>query len=341
MNRILRRPMFRMGGSSGTGITSGLDQPKAKRADFTIDDAMREEDRKLREAMAAYKRYQMSGGTMTFEQFIKMTGTGSFNTGGRVGYRQGSMPTFQAAGFPGFLTSLGLNILATPPQGNIFATTATAARDPFAQLQADQMAARRLQGEKDFLRSERLAGEKFEESQLEKRLKAQEKIAGMDTTDTTKRVQEIADTKYEGNIIKAQREVDFATETYSNLVNQYGEETVSTDIIDSSMLQKPRDIDKFVNANPKLARQVVYDVATGRAVRFGLVDGKYAIQPADPTQIDDVGEDMPDPDKPTAGLFGQKTKPDIVTPKIKEGIGEVKEFLEDKNRPDFGIDFYE
>ena len=38
----------------------------------------------------------------------------------------------------------------------------------------------------------------------------------MDTTDTTKRVQEIADTKYEGNIIKAQREVDFATETYSN-----------------------------------------------------------------------------------------------------------------------------
>ena len=326
MNRILRRPMFRMGGSSGTGITSGLDQPKAKRADFTIDDAMREEDRKLREAMAAYKRYQMSGGTMTFEQFIKMTGTGSFNTGGRVGYQQGSMPTFQAAGFPGFLTSLGLNILATPPQGNIFATTATAARDPFAQLQADQMAARRLQGEKDFLRSERLAGEKFEESQLEKKLKAQEKIAGMDTTDTTKRVQEIADTKYEGNIIKAQREVDFATGTYSNLVNQYGEETVSTDIIDSSILQKPRDIQRFIKSNPKLARQVVYDVATGRAVRFGLVDGKYAIQPADPTQIDDVGEDMPDPDKPTAGLFGQKTKPDVVTPKIKE-LGE--EFSEE------------
>ena len=27
MNRILKRPMFRMGGSSGTGITSGLDRP--------------------------------------------------------------------------------------------------------------------------------------------------------------------------------------------------------------------------------------------------------------------------------------------------------------------------
>ena len=28
MNRILKRPMFRIGGSAGTGITSGLDQPK-------------------------------------------------------------------------------------------------------------------------------------------------------------------------------------------------------------------------------------------------------------------------------------------------------------------------
>ena len=28
MNRTLKRPMFRMGGSTGTGITSGLDVPR-------------------------------------------------------------------------------------------------------------------------------------------------------------------------------------------------------------------------------------------------------------------------------------------------------------------------
>ena len=28
MNRVLKRPMFRIGGSAGTGITTGLDQPK-------------------------------------------------------------------------------------------------------------------------------------------------------------------------------------------------------------------------------------------------------------------------------------------------------------------------
>ena len=77
MNRTLKRPMFRIGGSAGTGITSGLDQPRKQ-------------------------------------------------------YANGSqMPSFQATGLPGFLTSFGLNLLSTPPQGNIFQTAATAAKDPF------------------------------------------------------------------------------------------------------------------------------------------------------------------------------------------------------------------
>ena len=45
------------------------------------------------------------------------------------------MPNFQI-GLPGFLTSFGLNLLSTPPQGNIFQTAATAAQDPFRRLQA-------------------------------------------------------------------------------------------------------------------------------------------------------------------------------------------------------------
>jgi hypothetical protein len=32
MNRILKRPMFRIGGSAGTGITSGLDKPRKQYA---------------------------------------------------------------------------------------------------------------------------------------------------------------------------------------------------------------------------------------------------------------------------------------------------------------------
>ena len=33
MNRTLKRPMFRIGGSAGTGITSGLDQPRKQYAE--------------------------------------------------------------------------------------------------------------------------------------------------------------------------------------------------------------------------------------------------------------------------------------------------------------------
>ena len=92
MNRILKRPMFRIGGSAGTGITSGLDQPQ------------------------------------------KMA------NGGRTGYMNGTMPTFQATGLPGFLTQFGLNLLSTPPQGNIFQTAATAAKEPFQTFQAAELA---------------------------------------------------------------------------------------------------------------------------------------------------------------------------------------------------------
>ena len=271
--------MFRIGGSAGTGITSGLDQPRKKYANGT------------------------------------------------------QMPNFQIGGLPGFLTGFGLNLLSTPPRGNIFQTAATAAQDPFRALQAQQAAAMKTASDRAF--AEKLAKEEreFEEGQLEKKLAAQKEIAGMKTTDTTERIRAIADTKYEGDEIKAAREVNFANDIYPNLVSEYGEQTVATSVIDTSGLQKQKDIDRFVKQNPQLARQIVYDVRTGKAVRFGLVNGKYTIQPADPKDIDDTGFAMPDPDKPTPGLFNRPTKPGK----------QLKEILPDFRDPDTGFneDFYQ
>jgi len=73
------------------------------------------------------------------------------------------MPDFSPSGLPGFLTSFGLNLLATPPQGNIFQTAATAAQDPFKTLQAQQAATRKTLGEREFQREllkEELEGRK-------------------------------------------------------------------------------------------------------------------------------------------------------------------------------------
>ena len=45
MNRTLQRPMFRIGGSAGTGITSGLYQPRkqyANGSEYNFEDYQRE-----------------------------------------------------------------------------------------------------------------------------------------------------------------------------------------------------------------------------------------------------------------------------------------------------------
>ena len=279
MNRTLKRPMFRIGGSAGTGITSGLDQP----------------------------RKQYANGTQ--------------------------MPSFQSTGLPGFLTSFGLNLLSTPPSGNIFQTAALAAQDPFRRLQADQASAMKTASERAFARE--LAGEEreFEKGQLEKRLEVErEKIAKMNVGDIAERVRAIADTKYEGDEIRAQREVDFATKTYPGLVEEYGQESVSTSVIDSSGLQKPKDIQRFVKQNPQLARQVVYDVRTGKAMRFVKDQtGKFALVPADSADIDTTGEGMPAPESQTPRSF------DYFSPRQKEIIKNIQEGSDS----DFGMGFYD
>jgi len=278
MNRILKRPMFRIGGSTGTGITSGLDQP----------------------------RKQYANGTQ--------------------------MPTFQSTGLPGFLTSFGLNLLSTPPSGNIFQTAALAAQDPFRRLQADQAAQMKTASDRAFARELSQEEMDFQRELQKEKLESAEKIAGMKTTDTTERVQAIADTKYDGDTIKAAREVDFATKTYPNLVSKYGEESVATSIIDSSGLQKPKDIQRFVKQNPQLARQVVYDVRTGKAMRFvkDQVTGKFALVPADSAEMDTTGDGQPAP-RENPGLFGQPTKP----------AKELKEILPDFRDTGFDEDFYQ
>ena len=102
MNRTLRRPMFRMGGAT-EGITSGLDRPGYK--DGTDNRVARLTDEfEQRKAMFDKLRPQQTG--------------------------------FMPGSASSFLTSFGLNLLATPPRGNIFQTAAVAAQDPFKQFQA-------------------------------------------------------------------------------------------------------------------------------------------------------------------------------------------------------------
>jgi len=117
MNRTLRRPMFRMGGSTNEGITSGLDTPKRGLVDGpgkysqSIDMAKVLADTRSQitpENLAAYRPY---------------------------------IDRPEGEGLSRFLINFGLNLASTPPTGKGFSglisTAAGAAKEPTAQLFED------------------------------------------------------------------------------------------------------------------------------------------------------------------------------------------------------------
>jgi hypothetical protein len=314
MNRTLKRPMFRIGGSPSEGITSGLDRPRMASADM---------DMKIKQLTEAYDSYRKQGGTLSFEEFSRLYAEENFNSGGRVGYQTGG---FSAAGLPGFLTQFGLNLLSTPPQGGLLSTAALAARDPFNRLQATQAAAAQTASDRAFAKELAREEREFEEGQLTRKLQSAERIAAQDEDV----VPEDLLKKYEGNQIKAKREQDFYTTIFKDLENQYGKESVSTSVIDSSEIPD-KQIERFVKSNPQLARQVVYDVATGKAVKFvrNTQTNKFEIIPADPLDIDDTGDAMPEP----------KTGPDFTY--LSEGQQETLKNIREASDSNFGLGFYE
>ena len=95
--RTLRRPMFR-GGSTGTGITSGLDVPRQGYANNNAYDQLVKQLPTIRE-QAKELAYQPRG-TNVWD----------------------------------FLTEFGLNIASAPPQGNIFQTAAASAKEPYQRF---------------------------------------------------------------------------------------------------------------------------------------------------------------------------------------------------------------
>ena len=100
MNRTLRSPMFRMGGSSNEGITSGLGKPRQNYFDAGRVIPTQEE----------------------FQQVKSM-------------YPQFERP--KGEGLSRFLMSTGLDLLSRPPQGGLLSTVAASAKGPTEQLFKD------------------------------------------------------------------------------------------------------------------------------------------------------------------------------------------------------------
>ena len=272
MNRTLKRPMFRIGGSAGTGITSGLDQPQKKA------------------------------------------------NGGRIEYNQGSTPSFMAGSLPGFLTSFGLNLLSTPPQGNIFQTAGAAAKDPFNLLMAGQSRANEIRGERDFLKGETDRKIDASAAETDKLIASREKIAGMkDSDENVMAYAEVfADNNGSPNLIKGQNAVDFFDTKYNELKTEFGVESVSVEPIDITLYQSQQNIKKFRKANPGAEGKVFYDVASGKGVKLvkDIETGDLKFIPADSSDIDTSGEEMPAPGSTTKSF-------DYLNPRQKKKLEEL------------------
>ena len=146
MNRTLKRPMFKMGGSAGTGITSGLDKPR--------------------------QQYNKAGSVNVLDMYptdnfpqlgtreIKQDTPSITIDDERLTPGQELLKAFKDRNtkpdLSQFLINFGLNLASATPRGNIFATAAEAAKKPAGTLFQEKAA------EKSFGRELDLAATKMD-----------------------------------------------------------------------------------------------------------------------------------------------------------------------------------
>ena len=155
MNRTLKRPMFKMGGSSATGITSGLDTPRAS-YQFGGGAGMAADNIRLSDL--PFMKNQMASQSTEGN----VTSDASSLTGG-----QQLLKAFEnrekANNLSNFLINFGLNLASATPRGKgitgTFATAAEAAKQPFGQFTKD------VASEKAFDRELNLAATKMDINQ--------------------------------------------------------------------------------------------------------------------------------------------------------------------------------
>ena len=152
-----------MGGSTGTGITSGLD-----RQNYQVGGGAGMARDNIRLSDLPFMKKQ---NTPTVDD-KSVPKTNFLNPQG-VGLGMGTLP--------GFLTQFGLNLVSATPRGNIFATAAESAKEPFSRFQAAKFKEKQSEDEfkKDvFLKQMDLAADSEDEFELLDPATAKELLGG-------------------------------------------------------------------------------------------------------------------------------------------------------------------
>ena len=105
MNRTLRRPMFRIGGSA-EGITSGLSRQGYRGTDNAAE--------------------QRVGNDVVLGDWLKTATMGDID---KLVKQRSYKP--RGTNIYDFMTEMGLDLVSRPKSGNIFQQVATSAKDPY------------------------------------------------------------------------------------------------------------------------------------------------------------------------------------------------------------------
>ena len=156
MNRTLRRPMFRMGGSTGEGIISGLDMPKtnASRQGYSLGGKTLQQLGVPQEFINAnshldekgiFTKFRMDNREMlptnVANQKVNVTNQNVNNNDMESRYNR-AMKFIESKRSPrrdninDFLISMGLDLVSRPTSGNIFSDLGASAKGPFAEYRA-------------------------------------------------------------------------------------------------------------------------------------------------------------------------------------------------------------
>ena len=227
-SRILKRPMFRMGGSTeNVGIMDGMRQ-----------------------------RYAESD-------------------------PKGVQPKRSVLSTPGlspFLIDFGLNLLSATPRGNIFATAASAAQDPFRRFQERQIAAQQIASDRA-----------FKEKLLDKQLGVEKEIAGIKRDDKERAaLRKFYAPRYD-NFALVEARVDYDLDTQKTLASAYGAENVGEPLtIDVNNIS---DRKNFIKANKNSVGKYFYSLLDKRT--YKLVDTAKGMDLVPLGSLDTEGENQP------------------------------------------------
>ena len=258
-SRVLKRPMFRMGGDvENTGIMDGM--------------------------RARYEKGPTNKGVQIDDIDSTYT-SGSFNVNPKNDAQPRRSPMLFRPSMNDFLINFGLNLASQTPGANIFQTAAAAAKEPFQIMQAKKMREGELEGERAFKRE-------LLDIEMSGAKERAEIAAGIKSYDT---YLDVGFKKY-NDIVLAENFANFMTKTKPQIDSSFGSSQFAG-FIEQDLTRKNVK-NTFIKNNAGKIGKVFFDLKTNQLLQLKRIDdkGNVDLVPTSTANIGDTeGTTMPAP----------------------------------------------